>query len=267
MEIKFDLKDDFTEEELWDFNDGRGLVPAHQHPKGNGWVENTAHVDDTCFVGPTAQVFGNARVTGNVIINDFARVYGDALVFGNAMIYGDAQVCDNAQIFGHAKVNDRAKVYGNARVMDYAHLHEDCQVYENAIVRNFVEIFDHAIVRGNGDVYDSIKLYRNVVVTKKPIVAIGFESDAVITDHHICLGCVVIPPYYVNRVGKRVITLMGYGDDIAEKWITALNCIIDIYGCTDRQEDIDATSDRQIVFDLITERHARSDIDPKYQRN
>ena len=44
----------------------------HQHPNGNGWVENTALVDKNAFIGESALVFGNAKVYGN------AQVYEDA---------------------------------------------------------------------------------------------------------------------------------------------------------------------------------------------
>jgi hypothetical protein len=50
----------------------------HQHPKGGGWVQNTAHVDESAMV--EGVVFGDAQV------------FGDAWVFGNARVYGDAQV-------------------------------------------------------------------------------------------------------------------------------------------------------------------------------
>lgn len=35
--------------ELYDF--GAGLVPAHRHPNGRGWVANTAKVDASAYVG------------------------------------------------------------------------------------------------------------------------------------------------------------------------------------------------------------------------
>ena len=57
---------------MFDFNDGNGLVPAHQHSNGGGWVADTASVD------ATVQVSGNARVYGD------ARVYDNASVSGNA---------------------------------------------------------------------------------------------------------------------------------------------------------------------------------------
>jgi hypothetical protein len=64
------------------FGDGKGPVPAHQHPNGGGWVA------DTSYVGPDAWVYGNAEVSGT------ARVYGDAQVSGTARVSGDAWVSD-----------------------------------------------------------------------------------------------------------------------------------------------------------------------------
>ena len=37
----------------------------HRHENGGGWVANTATVEATVYVGPNAQVFGDARVSGN----------------------------------------------------------------------------------------------------------------------------------------------------------------------------------------------------------
>jgi hypothetical protein len=70
------------------FGDGKGPVPAHQHPNGGGWVADTAKVADTSYVGPDAWVYGNAEVSGT------ARVYGDAQVSGTARVSGDAWVSD-----------------------------------------------------------------------------------------------------------------------------------------------------------------------------
>ena len=70
------------------FGDGKGPVPAHQHPNGGGWVADTAKVADTSYVGPDAWVYGNAEVSGT------AWVYGDAQVSGTARVSGDAWVSD-----------------------------------------------------------------------------------------------------------------------------------------------------------------------------
>mgnify|MGYP001617018501 FL=1 len=81
---------------------GSGLVPAHQHINGGGWVAETAVVSALVYVGLHAQIYENAQV------RDYARVHGNARVYGNALIYGNAQVCGNALICGNAQV------YGSA---------------------------------------------------------------------------------------------------------------------------------------------------------
>ena len=74
------------------FDFGYGPVPAHQHPRGGGWVADTARVEDSAYIGPSAQVTGNARVSGN------ARVFGNARVSGGAQVYGGAWVFGNAKL-------------------------------------------------------------------------------------------------------------------------------------------------------------------------
>ena len=70
----------------FDFNDGNGPVPAHQHSNGGGWVADTATVKDTAYVGLNARVYGNAQVCGN------ALVFDNACVSGTSRVYGDARV-------------------------------------------------------------------------------------------------------------------------------------------------------------------------------
>ena len=76
----------------------------HQHSNGLGWVEDTAQVAESAYVGPDARVSENAQVYGN------AWVYGDAQVYGNARVSGYAQVYDNAQVYGYAQVSEYARV-------------------------------------------------------------------------------------------------------------------------------------------------------------
>ena len=48
----------------------------HQHPNGGGWVQNTAKVAETAFLGKDAVVYGDAVVLWNSSISGKARVYG-----------------------------------------------------------------------------------------------------------------------------------------------------------------------------------------------
>ena len=76
----------------YDFKDGNGPVPAHQHPNGGGWVADTATVAETAYVCGTAKVYGNANVYGTAKVYGKARVYGSANVYGSAKVYGNARL-------------------------------------------------------------------------------------------------------------------------------------------------------------------------------
>lgn len=75
---------------LHDFQDGRGPVPAHMHANGGGWVENTATVAPTAYVGPHAQVklfakiLDSARLEGNGIATDSAVLKDKSICRGEA---------------------------------------------------------------------------------------------------------------------------------------------------------------------------------------
>ena len=98
------------------FDDERGPVPAHQHPRGGGWVADTASVDDEATVTEGAEVFGDARVTGNAEIFGYARIYGTARVEGPAKIGGLVRVAGNTTVKG-AVTLVREAVYAKSDVI------------------------------------------------------------------------------------------------------------------------------------------------------
>lgn len=251
MTFSFDASElGITEIKIVDFGDGQ-KVPAHQHPKGGGWVAESAHVDDDCYVGPYAIVYGTAKVTGNAIINDHAKVYGDARVYGNAKVYGDAQVFDTAQVYNNARVSGNAKIYGDCRIMDNALVYDNAEVYGRAIVRNNAEVLNNSKVHGVADIYDSLKIYDNTVVTRKPKACYGFDYNVTVTDHHVCLGCVVIPPKFIDSAGKKIMRTLNYDPDIVSKWIEAIKFVCELHGCVDRPEDVENFDERKIIMDLL----------------
>ena len=148
----------------YDFKDGKGLVPAHQHSNGGGWVADTATVDDTAHIGPDAKVYGNARVydKARVYGNGKAQVSGNAILSGNAIVSGNALVSANAQIYdkalvsGYAHVFGDAKVYGNARLYDTAKVYGNAQVCGDALLYANAQVFGDAKVSSNQHVSFSI---------------------------------------------------------------------------------------------------------------
>ena len=72
----------------YDFLDGAGSVPAHQHSNGGGWVADSAYVAASAFVGPDAKVFGNAWIFDNAWVFDNVSVFDTASVSSNAVAGG-----------------------------------------------------------------------------------------------------------------------------------------------------------------------------------
>ena len=114
----------------YDFQDGNGPVPAHQHSNGGGWVADTAKVHETAYIGPDAKVFGNAevidyakvdgnaKVSGHAKVSDYAKVYNDVVIFGAVKVSGNARVFGDAKLFNSAWVSGHAKVFGNATIYE-----------------------------------------------------------------------------------------------------------------------------------------------------
>ena len=148
----------------YDFEDGAGPVPAHQHSNGGGWVADSARVAASAFVGPDAKVFGNASVYDNASVYGNASVSGNALVYGNASVYDNAKVYGNAWVFGTARVFGNAVVYGNARVSGNAWVCDNAWIYDNAWVYDNARVFGNAWVYNNAEVFGNAEVYGNAVV-------------------------------------------------------------------------------------------------------
>ena len=101
-----------------------------------GWIEGESNLDqkDLCWVTDNAQVYSNAKVSG------------DAKVYGEAWVYENAQVSENAQVYGSAWVSKNAQVSENAQVYGSAWVYGDAKVYGKAW------IYDNARVSGNAQV-------------------------------------------------------------------------------------------------------------------
>ena|SRR5271157_5447789 len=76
----------------------------HKHKNGGGWVANTAHVEDSVYVGEYALVYGNVVATGNVHIEDTSRVSGSAKLSGSVRIYGNAWI-DKGTYTGNIQIH------------------------------------------------------------------------------------------------------------------------------------------------------------------
>ena len=95
------------------------------HPNGGGFVEFSAQVDRTAYVGPNAVVLGNSKILGKARIEDYAvvenaTVKDNAVVSDHALVKEDSVVADNAKVRGSAVVKGRTTIKGNARILEHA---------------------------------------------------------------------------------------------------------------------------------------------------
>jgi len=148
------------------FDFGAGLVNAHQHPNGLGWVADTAKVGASVFVGPNAMVFDYAEVWDMAQISDYAKVHGKAKVYDNAMITG------NAKVHGKAKVYDNAMITGNAEVS--AEVSGDSKIGGDARVMVAAKVFNGAVIEGEALITDRAEVYGEAHVSGKALIG----SDA-----------------------------------------------------------------------------------------
>jgi carbonic anhydrase/acetyltransferase-like protein (isoleucine patch superfamily) len=237
----------------FDFNDGEGPVNAHRHPKGGGWVADTAKVDETCFVGENACVYGEAIVRDKASIRDNARVFDKARVFDNAKIYGHAAVFGNSVVRYDSRVSGYATVHGHAELHDFSKVYDDAEVYGNAVMRQYSEAYHNAKVYGTAQLDQYCKIYDTCVATKKPIIVHGFEYQITFTDHHMSIGCISLPISVWKEKGEEILVQFKlFNDGEAKIIIRNLIHIARFHGTTDREEDIEES---KFVLDQIKDHY------------
>jgi hypothetical protein len=94
-------------------------IDGHLHTNGGGWVQNSATVAESVYVGPHAIVLGNATITGNVRLEDTSLVSG-ATLSGNVLVQDNAFVrestCSGDAVIQGRSFLDMATMSGNAVV-------------------------------------------------------------------------------------------------------------------------------------------------------
>jgi UDP-3-O-[3-hydroxymyristoyl] glucosamine N-acyltransferase len=242
------------------YNFGNGDVPAHKHPNGGGWVADTAEVDITCYVGPYAFVYDNARIKDNVRIDDYARVFGNASVCQNAKVYGDAQVYGQAVLYNNSKVSVKAKVYGKAKLYDNCSVYDNAEVFDDATIRNFSEVYENSKICGNAVLIDHTKIYNDCIVTRQPLIILTGKispiiSHITITDNLISIGCIVLPPSIWKKYGVTIFkyfkNYFTYNENEMEKWINILLYMAEFHNCVDRPDDIEKIEKNKVIQRIL----------------
>jgi len=97
----------------FDFDDGRGEVPAHQHVNKNG--EAGGWVEDNCTVSDDSHISDNSRVYNS-------RVYNNSSVYNSSVDNSsvDNSRVDNSSVYNssvdNAKLNHTKRVYSQSPI-------------------------------------------------------------------------------------------------------------------------------------------------------
>lgn len=226
------------------------------HPNGGGLIGENALVDDSVYVGPLAMVKDYAVVRELARIEDEAVISGTALVYNSARIYGKAQVSGSARINGNSSVSGDAKVYGHARLFDFSRVFDNAKIYGNAVLRHRCQVYDNAEVYDNGKLIGDARIYNFCCVTKQPIVLTGISdliaSNITITDHHISMGCIALPPMIWEKYGMDIInSKVTMTQDKVKKWLGIILSAAEFHGCTNRTEDLLRVANKKTVERII----------------
>ena len=94
----------------------------HKHTNGGGTVQDTAHVEESVYVGPDARVFGDARVSGDAWVFSPLYIQGPRHALTNCK-YGYIQIGCHCNTFAywqkHYKAIGRAEGYTEEEIEQY----------------------------------------------------------------------------------------------------------------------------------------------------
>ena len=134
--------------------------------------ENNLSFDGEAWVCENAEVFDDARICNNALINGNARIYGNAIVSnkatvgGNALIYGNALICDEACVYDKAYVYGNVLVYNNAIIRGNAVVSGNARIEGNALICENARVYGNVMIRGNATIYSNAVLGDNVIIEK-----------------------------------------------------------------------------------------------------
>lgn len=99
-------------------------VRVRHHPNGGGLVSENAQVDESVYVGPHAQVYGRAKVSGDVRIVDTSQIGGNAQVFGHE---GPVEVCGDSFVGGSMKIEGPIRISGRSNLNGNISIKGECK--------------------------------------------------------------------------------------------------------------------------------------------
>lgn len=173
---------------LFDFEDGKGLVPYALHRNGGGKVACSASVDATVHVGANCQVSGNVKIKDRVSIDGRVRISGDD--FPNdvcTLIENDVTIAGNVRISGCAVIRDHVEIRDDVRIEGCVQIMHHAKIGGKARLNGWVCIMDSAYVCGNVEIIGNTEklevrdetCLRDGIITKQSDLVIAVRKDQI----------------------------------------------------------------------------------------
>jgi len=142
----------------------------------------------------------------------------------------------NGPVAAHKHPNGGGWVADSATVAETAYVGLEAKVYGYAKVFSNARVFGDARVYGNAEVSDNAKVFSNAKVTRTPITVNGFPYQAVITDHHITIGCQQHTYQVWRAEGLDIIQGEGYSESQAKRYLKLMLMLAEEHGCDKPKE-------------------------------
>lgn len=124
-----------------------------------GFVESSATVDGTAYLGSKALVLDQAKVLEHSVVFGTATIEHGALVKGNAKVQGKARISGSAFVSNSADIRDDVEVGDNARVWGNAHLYKNAKLKSNAEAKDNCQIAEDVILGADMTVGGHVHVY------------------------------------------------------------------------------------------------------------
>lgn len=131
------------------YNFGNGPVPAHRHVNLNGslggWVAETAMVDPSVDVGPSAVVYDQAVIKCGSHLHNKARIHGLSVLQRTA-VHDFATV--SGSLISNSLIGGRAKIVDSR--IDRAYIDGNSSIFATTLTES--EVYDATVCSKHGDI-------------------------------------------------------------------------------------------------------------------
>ena len=145
-------------------------------------VYGNAKLTGSIVLNENAQAYGNCRISGSVVLEDNVQVYGSAVLENYHPEHGWTYVSENAQLYGHCYVSihnricGNSKIYGRALIRNHPKITDNVEIYGKAVIGDCAVIRDNSKVSGNVEILGFSEIIGDSVITGNSYINISQGS-------------------------------------------------------------------------------------------